>query len=371
MLPLWVLIGVGVIGALLLAWALAWDRARGRARCPKCWYDRGGLPSEAACPECGLVPGRARSVHRTRRRWRVALLGLLLASAPAWNLAYAQGLKAYYRYKPRFALAERLDVAGLTVERHEWAADWVDHWEAPYVEVRSGSRVLLRLDGVRVGIGGYAEAGLVGLGEDITGDGEPNLILTTHTGGMKCCQTDHVYAIDARDRGRLVPLATLNRSNEWIDADGDGVLEHRQYDDAYAYRWTSGAGSPYPVVMLRWDGVRYAVAVEAMRRPAPTEGEFAEMVDALCADVMPDWEHRSPFLHRFFDLVYSGNAVVGWRLLDACYPAGDERDELRGALAAGLTSSRYREALRALNAPADPLGGGRDPAESSGTTGPP
>lgn len=67
---------VGAIGLLLLAWALLWDRSKGRRRCPECWYDMSG--GGLTCPECGKTVKRERKLRRTRRRWRWAMLGFVL-----------------------------------------------------------------------------------------------------------------------------------------------------------------------------------------------------------------------------------------------------------------------------------------------------
>lgn len=67
----------GVVGTLVLLWAIFWDRSRGRKRCPKCWYDMSGAAG-LVCPECGRDARRVRGLHRTRRRWRWGLLGVML-----------------------------------------------------------------------------------------------------------------------------------------------------------------------------------------------------------------------------------------------------------------------------------------------------
>jgi HEAT repeat protein len=72
-----VLIVIGGVGVLL---ALLRDRSRGRRRCPKCWYDMTGTPG-LTCPECGRTAKRERKLHRTRRRWRLAALALLITLA--------------------------------------------------------------------------------------------------------------------------------------------------------------------------------------------------------------------------------------------------------------------------------------------------
>lgn len=72
----WVL---GVLGGGLLLWTLFWDRARGRSRCRRCWYDlseSGGPP--VRCPECGKHHRTVRATRRTRRRWGWAVLAALL-----------------------------------------------------------------------------------------------------------------------------------------------------------------------------------------------------------------------------------------------------------------------------------------------------
>lgn len=78
-------------GGLLLLWAVFWDRSRGRRRCPRCWYDMGGIPG-LKCPECGREARSERRLFRTRRRWRRGVLaaagvlaGLVVQAIPAYR----------------------------------------------------------------------------------------------------------------------------------------------------------------------------------------------------------------------------------------------------------------------------------------------
>jgi len=70
---------LAAVGAVTLLWALYWDRARGRQRCPSCWYDLGSLPT-LKCPECGREARSRKATLRTRRRWRWVTVGLLLCA---------------------------------------------------------------------------------------------------------------------------------------------------------------------------------------------------------------------------------------------------------------------------------------------------
>src|SRR5262245_47414267 len=86
-------IGGGVIalaGLTLLFWALWWDRARGRRRCPKGRYDLNGIAAgdditlPLTCSECGKVVKRKRKLFKTRRHWRWAIFALIGMLAGGW-----------------------------------------------------------------------------------------------------------------------------------------------------------------------------------------------------------------------------------------------------------------------------------------------
>lgn len=69
--------GLVALGGGLALWGLLRDRARGRARCPGCWYSMEAHAARlpATCPECGRVAKRATSLYRTRRWWGVISVG--------------------------------------------------------------------------------------------------------------------------------------------------------------------------------------------------------------------------------------------------------------------------------------------------------
>jgi hypothetical protein len=76
---------LAILAAALIFWSLLSDRARGRRRCPKCWYDMSGVPSQQRasrevfqCPECGRITKNPRRLLATRRKWRPAFLALIL-----------------------------------------------------------------------------------------------------------------------------------------------------------------------------------------------------------------------------------------------------------------------------------------------------
>lgn len=86
-----------VLGALLLVlclgvtwWGLFGDSARGRRRCPKCWYDMSHTEG-LRCPECGRTAAKEHHLGRTRRRLLPAAAGAIIAAGTtSWALERIQ-----------------------------------------------------------------------------------------------------------------------------------------------------------------------------------------------------------------------------------------------------------------------------------------
>lgn len=73
----WSVVGFGV---MLLTWWIVGDRARGRVRCPKCWYDMSAAAG-LQCPECGKTAKDETKFGKARRpRWMVVMAVALMGS---------------------------------------------------------------------------------------------------------------------------------------------------------------------------------------------------------------------------------------------------------------------------------------------------
>lgn len=120
----------GAAGLMLLAAWIRGDRARGRRRCPQCWYDMAGV-QELRCPECGREWASDRALHQTRRsRWRLGVVLAVLALAAGcfwmrsrsmWRLVPTPilvrvapvGPSAWKTQSGTWALASGIDLAGV------------------------------------------------------------------------------------------------------------------------------------------------------------------------------------------------------------------------------------------------------------------
>lgn len=70
---------IAIVAGLLLLLALFRDRAKGRSRCRKCWYDLSDLgDAPTTCPECGKAHTKPRHLRKTRRHKRLAFVWLLV-----------------------------------------------------------------------------------------------------------------------------------------------------------------------------------------------------------------------------------------------------------------------------------------------------
>lgn len=83
-------VGIGMIGIAFLARGSYGDRARGRRRCPKCWYPI--RTENLTCPECGKTATHEKQFFRTRRS-----AGMIAAGAAVLVLTGAPFLVANYR----------------------------------------------------------------------------------------------------------------------------------------------------------------------------------------------------------------------------------------------------------------------------------
>lgn len=146
--PSWIdlvaLAGGGILalaGLGLLWWALLWDRARGRRRCPRCWYNLAGTPGNLTCSECGRTTKTERQLFRTRRRWRWAALALVVLAACPALIGWQQTRKFNWNnYKPVWLLMYEAD--GPSQTAHRARLELFDRMEAGNLNAEQTTRIV-------------------------------------------------------------------------------------------------------------------------------------------------------------------------------------------------------------------------------------
>ncbi len=103
-------------GAVLTAWSLWSDRGRGRRRCGRCWHDLSRTPG-LLCGECGWQGRQERDLHRTRRRWRSAILGVVLLACGVAGFGGALPRADLWRSMPTWVLVAALPASGPSLGR--------------------------------------------------------------------------------------------------------------------------------------------------------------------------------------------------------------------------------------------------------------
>ncbi len=159
-------------------------------------------------------------------------------------------------------------------------------------------------------------------GENLTGDGQPNLLLIEFTGGLHCCTRGTVLSLGRgfRDYGTIDGAdgdVTLD------DVDHDGIPEIKVGDFRFAYwRDVPFSDTPVPDVIYRFRKDHYEVACDLMHEDPPDDATLRRQA----RDLAHGWTTGDPPVDLWsaaVDYVYSGNPDAAWRLLDLAWPQGN------------------------------------------------
>lgn len=195
------------------------------------------------------------------------------------------------------------------------------------------------------------------IGADITGDGQPKLVVESFSGGNHCCHTYYVFSIG--DEFRLV--TKLGGPGTFADLDHDGIWEFRTFDDTYVrLPGVSMAARPIPEVTLRYVNGQYVVATDLMRAPAPpTEAlnrqaeEFRNQYQKLWTDTGKlQGDDLSVLWTQMLDLTYTGHETLARDLFDKSWPEGvPGRGRALHQFAKVVSRSEYWQQLAAAPEP--------------------
>jgi len=118
------------------------------------------------------------------------------------------------------------------------------------------------------------DAPLVQMGADITGNGQPDLVVSEWTGGANCCLTFHIFEIGSTFRKiGTIDAKYSDAGPHFMHMDKDSKntgLKVQVADFTFANWHSDFADSPAPKVILRFSDGGYRVSPELMRSSPAT-----------------------------------------------------------------------------------------------------
>ena len=209
------------------------------------------------------------------------------------------------------------------------------------------------------------DAALVKMGNDITGNGQPDLVVSEWSGYANCCLTIHIFELAPTFRKLGSVDAQFGDTGPHFIADKSSktkALDIKIHDWTFANWNTDFADSPAPTVFLRYGDGGYRVAPDLMRAqvlaPPGLEARADEVRNyAPSADggIWPKTDVSPQLWTTMLDLIYSGRAGAAWKFLNTAWPANLQgKDAFASDFRAQLAKSPYAAAVSAMNSETAP-----------------
>lgn len=235
--------------------------------------------------------------------------------------------------------------------------------EGSFEILKNGQRVYAQ-NGHKFYINGFPddydkepEIGPLAMGRDITGAGNPNLVMAEWTGGAHCNFICCIFEIGTEFR-KIAEINGEHSGPDFKDVNGDGKLEIIMRDWTFAYWSGCFLSSPAPEIIFRFDNSKYKLDTGLMRKPILSSAELEKIITNIKSrwrgesnsSSSSDYEKMAIVVRPIFDLVYTGNAKQAWQLFDIVWPNNDpQKNEILKDIRKALTESPYWTEIRALN----------------------
>ena len=207
---------------------------------------------------------------------------------------------------------------------------------------------------------------LVKMGMDITGDGQPDLVISEWLGGANCCLIFHIFELGPTFKKLGTIDAEFGDSGpHFLHPDKDSKttgLAIQIHDWTFANWHTDFADSPAPKVILRFSDNAYRIAPDLMRAPVFSASDLAVRAAAVKSyapsakgGTWPRADISPQLWGTMLDLVYSGNADDAWKFLDYAWPPKvNGKDAFARDFRAQLAKSQYWPTVEAMNSAKPP-----------------
>ena len=167
-------------------------------------------------------------------------------------------------------------------------------------------------------------------GTDINGDGFPEAIIETYSGGAHCCFGTQVYSLRAQPK-LLLQKPESNAGGQFEDIDDDGIQEFITYDDILAYQYCPYAGSPFVKSILAYNPVTELYEPASPLYPESYANDILETTakaETAQASEYGEWDEttKCAVLPMVLAHIYSGDPETALEELRRVYPYRDRDD---------------------------------------------
>jgi hypothetical protein len=259
----------------------------------------------------------------------VVLLGAVWVAASVVLLAQGGA------ENPAEACASKNQVGTATVGQYRFASYKSN--DGACLQVTSGGKVVYTqsvdsFETYTLGQPGDAQGNTPAIanGTDVTGRGQPDMVVSLFTGGAHCCTSHYVFELGPEFK----LLATLNDADDDLahfERDRkDGRYNYITADWTFAYWPTCFACSPSELVTLRWvddtKGGGFHLAMDKMQKPAPTPAQWNKKLSAAKKDVSASdaTSIGRTMWQTVLDLIYTGHSDLAWKFVDALGPKAQQ-----------------------------------------------
>jgi hypothetical protein len=175
-------------------------------------------------------------------------------------------------------------------------------------------------------------------GTDVTGEGDPDLIVEEYSGGAHCCGGTYILNLSADVRRIRIPCPPRGNASRlgpdpggasgFHDLDGDGMFEFVTWDDSFAYEFDSYANSPGVPVALRYDPASGYVPVNGLLRHTYEQAIVAQLEQMWASSqVLANAAVAAPAVTQLVLLyLYLGRSAEAWEALYRFYQFPDVED---------------------------------------------
>jgi len=159
---------------------------------------------------------------------------------------------------------------------------------------------------------------LVPNGSDLTGNGRPDMMVTSWSGGAHCCFTHYIFELEPK----LRLIATIDDGDtdlgHFEDLDHNGRYFYLTYE-IWSYWPASFAGSVSHKVILKWEKNRFRLDLERMKYPVPSPEQWKNALKDV-DDVADDRPSLGVLWDTVLDLIYTGHSELAWKFVEEVNP---------------------------------------------------